>query len=160
MTEVTIPNFGELLAEHLGNLPAEALPVLLANLERGAAERYRQWASELPDFSDGILASADREDDIANRVEQLFSISDDHQEIVDGIAPQAKKTYLSVFDGLTAIQQITIQANAERQGAAAWRGLVEAYPQFSSELEQLALTEETNADQLDALLSQVNRQAD
>jgi hypothetical protein len=156
MSEVTIPNFGELLAEHLGNLPAEALPVLLANLERGAAERYRQWAAELTEFSDDILASADREDDIANRVEQLFPLSDKHQEIVDSIVPQAKKTYLSVFEGLTVIQQITIQANAERQGAAAWRGLAEAYPQFSAQLEQLALTEETNADQLDSLLSRMN----
>jgi hypothetical protein len=62
---------------------------------------------------------------------------------------------MNVFKGLSAIQQITIQANAERQGAAAWRGLVSGYPQFSSELEQLAITEETNADQLDSLLSRV-----
>jgi len=160
MTEVTIPNFGELLAEHLADLPPEALPVLLANLERGAAGRYRQWATELTNFEDDILASADREDDIANRVEQLFPISDDHQKTVDRIVPKAIKTYMNVFEGLTAIEQITIQANAERQGAAAWRGLVEAYPQFSSQLEQLALTEETNADQLDSLLSEVNPQAD
>ena len=158
MTEITIPNFGELLAEHLADLPPEALPVLLANLERGAAGRYRQWATELTDFKDDILASADREDDIANRVEKLFPISDDHQKIVATIAPLARKTYLSVFEGLTTIQQITIQANAERQGASAWRGLAATYPQLSSQLEQLASIEETNADQLDALLSQVNSQ--
>ena len=156
MQDIPIPNFGELLATHLANLPTEALPVLLANLERGAAERYRQWAVDLPQFSNDILASANREDDIANRVEKLFPISEQNQQLVNDIVPRAKATYLSVFEDLTAIQQIHIQANAERQGASAWRGLIAAYPQLSSELEALAVTEETNADQLDSLLSQLS----
>ena len=156
MSKVTIPNFGELLAEFLADIPPEALPVLLAKLERGAADRYRQWAEMLPNFRENILASANREDDIADRVEELFPISSAHQQLIDEIAPKAKAAYMTVFAGLTAIEQITIQANAERQGAAAWRGLKAAYPQHSSQLEALAITEETNADQLDKLLSQVS----
>ena len=149
---VKIPNFGELLAEHLGQLPPEAIPAMLAQLERGAANRYRQWASELSQYETVLLACADREDDIGNRVDALFPVSDEQRTLISDIAPRAKATYLSVFEGLTAIQQITIQANAERQGASAWRGLVRAYPNLDSELESLAQIEETSADCLDDLL--------
>ncbi len=151
--DVTIPNFGELLAKHIAKLPPESIPGLLAQLERSAGERYREWASELEPHGDGLLACADREDDIANRVDTLFPISEEHQPLVDEIVPLAIETFLGVYSGLSSIQQITIQANAERQGASAWRGLVEAYPQFAEDLESLAKTEESNADYLDALLA-------
>ena len=39
MPTVDIPNFGELLAEHLSGVPQAAYPYLLAQLERTAAER-------------------------------------------------------------------------------------------------------------------------
>lgn len=158
---VTIPNFGELLASHIAKLPPESIPGLLARLERSAGERYREWASELEPHRDGLLACADREDDIANRVDTLFPIREEHQHLVDEIVPLAIETFLGVYSGLSSIQQITIQANAERQGASAWRGLVEAYPQFAGDLESLAKTEESNADYLDALLvnSQQNEPA-
>ena len=108
---------------------------------------------ELEPHRDGLLACADREDDIANRVDALFPISEEHQPLVDEIVPLAIETFLGVYSGLSSIQQITIQANAERQGASAWRGLVETYPQFAGDLESLAKTEESNADYLDALLA-------
>ena len=150
--DVTIPNFGELLAGHLTRLPAESIPGLLARLERSAGQRYREWASELELHRDGLMTCADREDDIANRVDALFPISAEHKSIVDEVSPLAVETFLGVYSGLTAIQQITIQANAERQGAAAWRGMIEPNPQLAEELESLAKTEEASADYLDALL--------
>ncbi len=59
-----------------------------------------------------------REDDIADRVEQMFPVSDEHMALIKTAAPLARAAYMNVFEDLTTIQQITIQANAERQGAA------------------------------------------
>lgn len=92
MNAVDIPNFGELLAEHLGGVPAEAYPYLLSQLERTAAERYRQWAQEVPEHAPGILACAAREDDIADRVEALFPPTDANRALVADIIPKAKAT--------------------------------------------------------------------
>lgn len=151
--DVVIPNFGELLAGHLGQLPPETIPGLLAELERNAGERYREWAEEFPGAAEGLLACADREDDIAARVGALFPISTENQSLVDQVVPGAVGVFLQVFDGLAPLGQITIQANAERQGAAAWRGMVSAYPQAAEDLESLAKTEEANADFLDDFLA-------
>jgi hypothetical protein len=65
-----------------------------------------------------------------------------------------KDTYYAVFAGLTPIEQMTIQANAERQGAAAWRGLIESENDEAvrAALEECAQIEEASADYLDALL--------
>ena len=150
---VDIPNFGELLATQVASLPAGSVPGLLARLERSAGQRYRDWAIEFEHDRDGLLACADREDDIANRVDALFTISEEQKHTIDEVAPIAIEIFLGVYAGLSAIQQMTIQANAERQGASAWRGLVDAYPQLNEELELLAKTEESNADYLDGLLA-------
>ena len=151
--DVVIPNFGELLAEQLGQLSPQSIPFVLARLERRAGERYRQWAQDLPDFSDGLLACANREDDIAERADLLFPISEAQKPAAEQVVPEAVRVFLNVFADLGTIDQITIQANAERQGAAAWRGFVDAYPQAAADLESLAKTEEANADYLDLLLS-------
>jgi hypothetical protein len=150
---VVIPNFGELLATQIARLPPESVPCLLARLERSAGQRYRDWGKEIERDREGLLACADREDDIANKVDILFPINEEQKRIVDEVAPIAIEIFLGVYAGLSAIQQMTIQANAERQGASAWRGLVDSYPQFAEDLELLAKTEESNADYLDGLLA-------
>ena len=152
MATITIPNFGELLAAHLDRVPPEALPYMLSQLERTAADRYRGWADAVPEHRDGLLACAAREDDIADRVEALFPVTDAHQALVDAILPAARDTYYQVFDGYTPLEQMTIQANAERQGAGAWQNLKEAYPDQSAELDALSTTELASADYLDGIL--------
>ena len=152
MSEIKIPNFGELLAEHLNGVPPEAYPYLLSQLERTAAERYRGWAEQVPEHRDGLLACAAREDDIADRVEALFPPSDDHRALVAGIIPGAKATYYAAFEPYTPAEQMTIQANAERQGANAWQNLKAAYPEQAAALDALSQIEVESADYLDALL--------
>ena len=152
MNDITIPNFGELLAEHLGGVPQEAYPYLLSQLERTAAERYRGWAEDVPQHREGLMACAAREDDIADRVEAMFPPSDEHRELVAGIIPNAKATYYSAFEPYTPVQQMTIQANAERQGANAWQNLKQLYPQHAGALDDLSAIEESSADYLDELL--------
>ena len=41
MPDIIVPNFGEVLAEHLPGVEADAFPFLLSQLERTAADRYR-----------------------------------------------------------------------------------------------------------------------
>ena len=152
MSEIDIPNFGELLAEHLGAVPPEAYPYLLSQLERTAAERYRGWADAVPEHRDGLLACAAREDEIADRVEAMFPPSAEHRALVGGIIPNAKDTYYSAFEPYTPVEQMTIQANAERQGANAWQNLKQLYPDHAGALDELSAIEESSADYLDALL--------
>jgi hypothetical protein len=153
MTAITIPNFGELLAEHLNSIPPEALPYMLSQLERTAAERYRGWAEAVPEHGEGLLACAAREDDIADRVEAMFPPSDANRELVAATIPAARATYYEVFEGHSPIEQMTIQANAERQGADAWQGLKEAYPEMGEKLDELSAIELLSAEYLDGILN-------
>ena len=155
MANVAIPNFGELLAEHLSGVPAEAYPYLLSQLERTAADRYRGWARDVPEQAEGLLTCAAAEDEIADRVEAMFPPSDEHRELVHGIIPKAKATYYSAFDGHTPIEQMTMQAGAERQGAGAWQRLKEAHPDKAAEMDALSALELSSADYLDDLLSRI-----
>ena len=155
MESPDIPNFGALLAEHIGSIPEPAVPAFLARLERTAADRYRGWAEAVPAHSDGLLACAMREDEIADRVEALFPATQPEQiEAIEAAIIPARDTYYEVFDGLSPVQQMTIQANAERQGAAAWRNMIPGVEDQSvvDALEQCAQIEEASADYLDGLL--------
>lgn len=153
MSEIEIPNFGELLAEHLGAVPAQAYPYLLSQLERTAAARYRGWAEDVPEHKDGLMTCAAREDEIADRVEALFPPTDEHRALVDGIIPHAKATYYGAFEPYSPVEQMTIQANAERQGANAWQNLKAAHPDQGEALDALSAIELESADYLDALLT-------
>lgn len=156
MKTVDIPKFGELLAEHLGGVPAEAYPYLLSQLERTAADRYRQWADDVPSHREGLLRCAAAEDEIADRVEALFPPSDEHRAVVAAIIPKAKATYYAVFEPFTPVEQMTIQASAERQGANAWQTLKAIYPEKSVELDQLSQIELQSADYLDSVLPEMS----
>jgi hypothetical protein len=156
MTSVSIPDFGALLAPFIGSVPEEAIPAFLARLERTAAARYRMWAEALPDHAEGLLECAAREDDIADRVERIYPATNTEQvAAMDAAIVPARETYYAVFSSLTPIEQMTIQAKAERQGAAAWRGMIEqeGNAAMKGELEQCALIEEASADFLDTLLA-------
>lgn len=152
MADVTVPNFGELLAEHLGGVDPEALPYLLSRLERTAAARYRQWADEVPEHRNGLLACAAREDQIADRAEAIFPPTDSHRGQVEAMIGSARHAYYAVFDGHPPVEQMAIQAGAERQGAGAWRSLAEAHPDHAEELGVLSALETESADYLDELL--------
>ena len=158
MATVQAPDFATLLAPHIGSVPDDAVPAFLARLERTAAERYRMWAQALPEHAEGLLQCAAREDEIADRVEQIYPARAPEQvAAMDSAIVPAKETYYAVFARLTPIEQMTIQANAERQGAAAWRGMLEQEddPDVRAVLELCARTEEASADYLDALLADI-----
>jgi len=153
MATVNIPRFGELLQEHLSSVPPQAYPYLLSQLERTAAVRYRGWAEAVPEHREGLLACAAREDDIADRVEALFPPSAEHRALVDGVLPAARDAYYAAFAGYSPLEQMTIQADAEKQGAGAWQNLKEAYPEHGVELDRLSRIELESAAYLDDVLA-------
>lgn len=154
----TAPDFASLLAPYISSVPEDAIPAFLAMLERTAADRYRRWAGELPQHAEGLLQCAAREDEIADAVEGIYPATTDAQRrAMDSALAPAKAAYYEVFANLGTHDQLAIQANAERQGAAAWRNMIPDEPDQSiaAVLERCARTEEASADYLDALLSSI-----
>lgn len=155
MADAAIPNFGELLGPYIAAVPEASRPGFLARLERGAAQRYRDWAAAAPGIAEGLLACAAREDAIADRAEKVLPPDPAHTRALDDAAPGARDTYYAVFAELPIREQLRIQAGAERQGAAAWRGIAATHSDESvrSELEASALLEEESAAWLEKLLA-------
>ncbi len=153
MSNVSIPNFGELLAPYIGQVPAAQLPNFLAMLERGAAERYRGWAQAIPEHREGLLRCAQREDEIADTVEALFPIDAAARSELAKPLPAARDTYYAVFANLELSEQLALQAGAERQGAAAWRGMLADIDNagMCAKLEYCSRLEETSAAYLDTI---------
>ncbi len=121
MSPTEAPDFRLLLAQFIEKIPETSRPAFLAELERGAAERYRGWAKASPDNAAGLLACADREDEIAQRVDKLFPADAEGRASIESTVPEARIAYYEVLDCLSITEQWHVQASAERQGADAWR---------------------------------------
>ena len=126
-TEITVeaplPSVGEALAPLLARVPREQQPLLIALAERLAAERYRSWAGEVSDPAQRaqLLACAEREEEIARRVEALHPGAAAIQRELLAKHPEAAEINRSLFAGRPLAQQFAIQAQGERLGAATWR---------------------------------------
>ena len=120
-----LPDVGELLRPLLEALPVAIQPRLLAQLERGAAERYRAWANTCPRVrqADGLRACAAREEEIATHVERIFPSQPDELRLISEALPEIAKVYSGAFVQRPLAEQYAIQAAAERRGAAVWRAL-------------------------------------
>ncbi len=156
MSDVVIPKVCEVPASHITVDASGALPYLLSQLERTAAARYREGASQIRSHEEGLLECAASEDEIAKRAEAMFPVSPEHRASVDEILPAAKAAYYKVFEGYEPSDQMTIRANAERQGASAWQGLKAAHPDKAVQLDEISEIELKSADYLDQLLSELN----
>jgi len=158
MTEANsnIPNIAEILAGALRNIDPKLQPMLLAKLERLAARRYRIWASGHADQAtkDGLLACADREDEIASRVESLEPNASAIQDKLLSDHPELLDLNRTLFAGRPLKIQFAMQAEGERAGAAAWRGYAAAAsdPTVQELLLGCSPLEQTNADFLQTLL--------
>jgi hypothetical protein len=118
-----VPQFGALLRSHIDSVPASARPAFLAGLERSAAARYRTWAEAAPEHAEALLGCADREDEIATLVAELFPLPADDQAAVNDALPAAVQVYYDVFAPYTVMEQLYLQSEAELQGAQAWVGM-------------------------------------
>jgi hypothetical protein len=152
-----VPNFGQLLAPLFSDLQPHMLPPFLARLERTAAERYRCWAAEIPEWATDLLQCAAAEDEIADRISAAFPIAADEAAMLDARLPTARDVYYDAFAGLTPVEQLALQAKAERQGAQAWRSVTARNAALAdhavAELAACSALEEASADRVDALLA-------
>jgi len=123
--ESALPNLGGIFARVLQRVPEEQQPLLIAIAERLAAERYRGWARQpaLSIHAPQLLACARREEEIAARVEALFPGATAIQQEMLAKNPDFMEINRSVFADLPLPEQLGIQAQGERLGAATWRSL-------------------------------------
>jgi len=120
--ETPLPSVGEAIAKVLARVPRDQQPLLIALAERLAAERYRSWAGEVsPAQRAQLLACAEREEEIARRVEALYPGAAALQRELLAKHPDVGEINHSLFAGRPLAQQFAIQAQGERLGAATWR---------------------------------------
>lgn len=120
-----LPDLGEALRAIVESVPIRSRPGFVALLERGAADRYRGWAADCADsaLAAGLRACAEREQEIAATVEQLFPGRPAGGSELGPSLSSASDTARRIFEGRSRIEQLAIQARAERSGAAFWRAL-------------------------------------
>ncbi|HTG16877.1 MAG TPA: hypothetical protein VK747_16640 [Blastocatellia bacterium] len=155
--ERTIPNVAEILSQVLRNIEPPLQPLLLAALERLAAERYRSWAGDdhpNPSVREGLLACADREEEIARRVESLDPNASAIQDKLLSDHPELLDLNRTLFEGRPLKVQFAMQAQGEMAGAAAWRAYAAAASDSSARelLQSCSRLEEANAAFLRGLL--------
>lgn len=154
---VALPNVAEILGSLLARVSEPQRPLLVAIAERLAAERYRDWAQQAaPAQRSGLLACAEREKRIAQRVESLHADAASEQRRLLDAHPDLAEINRSVFAGRTLAQQFRIQAQGERAGAGLWRALAQAARgAHARELYlECARLEEESALYLESLLAQ------
>jgi len=155
-TEDAIPNIPEILGQALRRIAHQHQPVLLARLERLAAQRYRNWADEYDDplVKQGLLACADREEEIARRVESLDPNASALQDKLMTENPDLLDLNRTLFEGRALKVQFAMQAQGEMAGAAAWKAYAAGAsdPLAGELLQSCSSLEEENAAFLQTLL--------
>ena len=119
----SLPDIAEILLPVLQRVPVAQQPLLISLAERLAADRYRTWAREVTDDaqSANLYACAEREEEIARRVEGLYPDAEAVQQRIVAEHPDLEEINRSLFADRPLVQQFTIQARGERLGAATWR---------------------------------------
>jgi hypothetical protein len=154
MADLEIPNFPMLLMEPLISVPEASQVGFIARLERSAAARYREWATESDEGASWLNQCANREDEIAARAEKMFPVLPEHEEIVAQALSVARKLYAGAFEGHPLEDRIFLQAHAERQGSLAWLGFAsqQSDETIKAQFLELAELELASADQVDSEL--------
>jgi len=148
-----LPDVAGILGQALAGVAPEQRALWVALAERMAAERYRHWATQLAARRAELLACADREEEIARRVEALEPEAAAIQRDIRAKHPELPEAYAALFANRPVAQQLEIQARGERLGAATWRAFAEAAtdPRARETFLSCAPLEEANAACLEAL---------
>jgi hypothetical protein len=140
-----------LAAALFAQCPQEQHRVLLAVLERVAADQYRRWADEVGDeHRAGILECAAREEQVAEVLEAAAPNATATAAALGERFPDLRTRYASLLDGKSLAEQFAIQSAAERAGAALLRSYAAAETDATGRAALLAAAEleEANADLL------------
>ncbi len=118
-----LPSVAELVGPIIEKVEPDQQPLLIALAERIAARRYRSWADAIGDSADRdrLLACAEREEEIARRVEALFEDTSVVQSELLARYGGLEAAYCELFEGRPLIDQFSMQSRGERLGAATWR---------------------------------------
>ena len=152
-----LPNIAEILGPLLERVSREQRPLLIAIAERMAAERYREWAkaAEPQTRRSDLLACADREEEIASRVEALYPESAAAQADILAKHPDLADVNRAIFADRPLADQYAIQAQGERVGASTWRSFAErAEPSARQTFLACAELEEQSAAVLESILGE------
>lgn len=151
-----LPDLAPILGRVLARVARERQPLLVALAERMAAERYRVWAQEVgdPEHAARLRACAEREEEIAARVEGLYPDAAELEDEVRAAVPDLRQITRAVFAGRALLQQLAIQARGERLGASTWRAFAaEAEGEHArAAFRTCAELEEASAAVIDAIL--------
>ena len=155
MTTTGLPNVAAILGGILQRIDERQRPLFIALAERMAAERYRRWAKDSSGPARaGLLACAEREDAIADRVAALYPDAAAVEQALRADNPELEEVNDAIFAGRPLAQQFSIQAAGERAGAAAWRAFAErAGDEARRAFLACAELEEQSASYLESLLA-------
>ena len=151
-----IPDISAVLGEVMQTVDPGDRPLLLAALERLASQRYRGWANEHPDeaVKRGLGECADREEEIAHRVESVFAGAAEVQQRLLADNPNLEELNRTLFEGRPLEVQFAMQAQGERAGAGAWASFAALSndERVKTMLESCSPLEEANAEFLETLI--------
>lgn len=160
----SLPDLGGQVRRLIQTLPVDLQPRIMATLERAAANQYRAWAGACPEPApaEGLRACAAREEDVAARIETAFPSQPDEQRHIGEVLPRIAEAYRSALAQRPVIAQYTIQAAAERRGAAFWRTLAASIPDGSAReiLSACVQLEERSAECLEAIVRESSAEGD
>jgi hypothetical protein len=152
-----LPDVATILTPLLARVAPERQPLLIAIAERHAAQRYRAWATEpaLAGHAERLRACAEREEEIARRVEALHPDAAAVQAALQAELPELDDVERTLFTGRPLRDQLTIQSRGERLGAATWRALAQRTADATARdvLSSCAPLEEASALVLDDVLA-------
>ncbi|MBI5506041.1 MAG: hypothetical protein HY899_14690 [Deltaproteobacteria bacterium] len=123
-----VPSVAAILAPILARVAVADQPLLLALAERMAAARYRAWAEREGDAADRVLllGCAEREDEVAARIESLRPDAKAVQQRLLEQNPDLVELNRELFAGRPLREQYAIQAKGERLGANTWKAVAGA----------------------------------
>lgn len=154
----SLPDLGSAVRPVFESVPESDRPILIALLERSAARRYRIWAGrhDLTAHAAELRRCADREEEIAARVEGLYPEAKRIQAQLLATLPDLDALARDIFDPLALLDQLRVQAAGERLGSATWQALArsEADPERSKALLACAPLEEASAEVLESIVAQ------
>jgi hypothetical protein len=150
------PSILGMLGPIIAPYPPDEQRIFAALGERVAAGRYRAWAESVDDDAqrDVLLRCAAREEEIAGRVEALHPNAAGVQQRISKDHPDLESRYRGMFEGLSLPEQLAMQAEAERGGAAAWRAFADSCSNLeeAEKLRACAPLEEASADDLEKII--------
>jgi hypothetical protein len=157
MTQSGLPDIGAIVGRVLERVPESRHALLIALAERLAAARYRGWAKQVEagPWRVQLFACADREEEIARRVEALDPDAASVQRDLLSQHPDLEAIDRTLFAGRPLDEQLAIQARGERLGASTWRAFARRArtPAERETFLACAPLEEASAACLEALLA-------